>query len=176
MCVSVPCLHVCCLQIELIQQSGPTRMLFVGFSWISTHGFVLFPRKCAFHGYFVVSNPHKRLRILLVVFAANSFYIEHTQCRLLCHSCHVPIHAHAHPELPYCHVVILLQKADCTVKRLSFRSRGVLVVCLSRLLSCRFLGVFQFLCWHKKMPLTKSCHTVVNVEKSVCDCGHCFVL
>ena len=31
----------------------------------------------------------------------------------------------------------------------------------------------------RKMPLTKSCpecHTVVNVKKSVCDCGHCFVL
>ena len=29
------------------------------------------------------------------------------------------------------------------------------------------------------MPLTKSCpecQTVVNVKKSVCDCGHCFVL
>ena len=29
------------------------------------------------------------------------------------------------------------------------------------------------------MPLTKSCpecHAVVNVKKSVCDCGHCFVL
>ena len=29
------------------------------------------------------------------------------------------------------------------------------------------------------MPLSKSCpecHTVVHVRKSVCDCGHCFVL
>ena len=29
------------------------------------------------------------------------------------------------------------------------------------------------------MPLTKSCpecHTVVNVKKTVCVCGHCFVL
>ena len=41
----------------------------------------LFPRKSAFHGYFVVSNPHKRLCILHVVeqsCGARSFYIEHT--------------------------------------------------------------------------------------------------
>ena len=40
-----------------------------------------FLRKSAFHGYFVVSNPHKRLCILLVVERSRetrSFYLEHT--------------------------------------------------------------------------------------------------
>ena len=35
------------------------------------------------------------------------------------------------------------------------------------------------LCKSKTMPLTKSCpecYAIVNVKKSVCDCGHCFVL
>ena len=32
------------------------------------------------------------------------------------------------------------------------------------------------MCYHKDIPLTKSCpecQAVVNVKKSVCDCGHC---
>ena len=39
-CVCVCLSRVCCLQIELIQQSRPTSMLFISFSWFSTHVFV----------------------------------------------------------------------------------------------------------------------------------------
>ena len=88
-CVSVCLSRVCCLQIELTRQSGPSyqdgfRQFFLDFQLIDLSKMPSFPRKSAFHGYFVVSNPHKRLCVLLVAFNSHvehqcSFYIEHTR-------------------------------------------------------------------------------------------------
>ena len=41
--------------------------VFLGYQFIDLSKMPLFPRKSAFYGYFVVSNPHKQLCILLVV-------------------------------------------------------------------------------------------------------------
>ena len=40
--------------------------VFLDFQFIDLSKMPSFPRKSAFHGYFVVSNPHKRLCILVV--------------------------------------------------------------------------------------------------------------
>ena len=61
-------------------------MLFLGFQLTDLSKMPLFPRKSAFHGYFVVSDPHKRLCILLVIEqsrGARSFYIEHTLMQVM---------------------------------------------------------------------------------------------
>ena len=76
-CLSVPRL------LPSNQAYTSISMLFVSFFLVFNSRICLrlFPRKSTFHGYFVVSNPHTRLCILLVVEqsrGARSFYIEHT--------------------------------------------------------------------------------------------------
>ena len=56
--------------------------VFLDFQFIDLSKMPSFPRKGAFHGYFVVSNPHKRLCILtcdLACHVEHGHSIEHTR-------------------------------------------------------------------------------------------------
>ena len=73
------CLCVCvCVSVPSLLLSNRAYMpkwtlpacfspVFLDFQLIDLSKVPLFPRKSAFHGYFVVSNPHKRLCILLMI-------------------------------------------------------------------------------------------------------------
>ena len=72
------CLCVCvcvCSKFAALKSSLYAKMdlpacfspVFFDFQLIDLSKVPLFPRKSAFHGYFVVSNPHKRLCILLMI-------------------------------------------------------------------------------------------------------------
>ena len=80
-CVCVS--QVCCFQIELIRQNRPTSMFFVSFFLNFKSSICLKCLRSRERALFtVVSNPHKRLCILLVVYQSRgvgSLYIEHTQ-------------------------------------------------------------------------------------------------
>ena len=85
----VTVLSLCmCVYVCVTNLLAPYLSMAIGFS-LSLFDFQLtnlskmlsFLRKSAFHSYFVVSNPHKRLCTLLVVErsrGARSFYIERT--------------------------------------------------------------------------------------------------
>ena len=75
------------------------------------------------------------------------------------------------PVSPYCHVANLL-KGQVRLRNSCSRSQGALSV-VTRLLQFSFVSCTYSVsikdAFIKSCP---ECHTVVNVKKSVCDCGH----